>query len=883
MAEATPEPGTARIATSRWQLEPGRGFAAAAAAAPVLAELGISHLYLSPVAEAVPGSTHGYDVTDPTRLRDELGGVDGFAGLAAACREAGLRLLVDIVPNHLAAHPGNPWWWDLLRFGRASRYAEVFDVDWRAADALVLPVLADHYGRELEAGRLSLGVHDGPGGVLEIRYGDLRLPVRPEAEGAVLAEVARVADDDLLGVAARLLARAEGPSVDLDERDADVAVAERTARARVAVPEVGATLVAEIAGISGDPDRLDLVLGRQHHRLARWTVGDAELDYRRFFDVDSLAATRMDGPRTFDLLHRLPAELLDLDVVDGLRIDHVDGLADPARYLAALRDLAGPSSWLVVEKILRRHEELPPWPVAGATGYEVADLLGGWLTDPSGAEVLVQGWRERTGEDRSYAEVALGARREVLAAGFATDLDRVVDAMVAVCRGRRRHRDHTRAALRRALRAMAAHTDRYRTYVAPDPDGGPPQVSEQDRAVVAHAADAVRAEGSDLDPELLDLLVAVLTGELVGDAEAEVVTRFQQLTGPVAAKGEEDTALYRWTPLPHRCEVGTDPSLPPTTAEEWHAACAVAQERWPERLTTLSTHDTKRSADARARLAALTAEPEALLEAFDTWAGKVATGLDAGSAWLVFYALLAAWPLDLDRAWAVVQKSVREAGLRTSWVHPDAAYEDVLLAVVERAIADPGATDVVEDLLGPREAVADAAALSQLLAQLLAPGVPDLYQGSEGWDRSLVDPDNRRPPDPDAARRLVAAAATTDLAAAWADPDLRRSGLPRTIVVRTALAARRRHLAAVGPGRAGAYEALRVKGDDAGRVLAFARGASPSLAVVVARPRRTSSVGAKVKLPGGGPWTEIFTGATFEGSVPVAALHDAVPVALLER
>ncbi len=436
---------------------------------------------------------------------------------------------------------------------------------------------------------------------------------------------------------------------------------------------------------------------------------------------------------------------------------------------------------------------------------------------------------------------------------------------------------------------LVVHTDRYRSYIVPEPDGGPATVTDEDRRVIQAAADLARQAAPQLDTELIDLLVAVLTGQLTGPDESQVVTRFQQLTGPVAAKGEEDTALYRWLPLPHRCEVGTDPSLPPTSAAEWHAACDVAQERWPERLTTLSTHDTKRSADARARLAALTGHPAATLDALDRWWATIARGVpreaeavDPGSAWLVFHALVAAWPLDGARAWAAVEKSVREAGLRTSWVQPDPAFEAPLRRLVEHAVADPTARCVVDELVAQHEDAADAGALAQLLAQLLAPGVPDLYQGAERWDRSLVDPDNRRPPDPAQTAATVAAAAAIDAGAAWATNEHRRAGLPRAVVIRTALLARRRHLAAVGAGRAGAYGPLPVSGPHADRVLAFARGDDPRLAVVVARPGRPATPDATVALPPG-PWTSCFTGRPFEGEVALADLHSALPVALLER
>jgi (1->4)-alpha-D-glucan 1-alpha-D-glucosylmutase len=874
-------PPAPRIATYRWQLTPDRGFDAAAAAVPALARLGISHLYLSPVAEAVPGSTHGYDVTDPTRLREELGGPAAFDRLAAGCREAGLRLLIDIVPNHLAAHEANRWWWDVLRLGPASRFAAVFDIDWAAAEALVVPVLGDHYGRELEGGHVRLEPRRGPDGVLAVRYADRAFPVRPEAEGAVLAQVARAAEDDVLGVAARVLARSEGPTADPDGRDADLQVAERLARQRLARPDVATALAVELDAITADADRLDLVLSRQHYRLARWTVGDAELDYRRFFDVDSLAATRMEEPVAFDLVHQLPGALAPLDVVDGLRVDHVDGLADPGAYLRDLRALVGDAAWLVVEKILQRDEHLPTeWPVAGTTGYEVADLLGGWLTDPDGAAVLRDGWVARTGEHRGYHDVALEARREVLLQGFATDLDRVVDALHDVCRARRRHRDHTRAALRAALVEVAVHLPRYRTYVTPGATA-----RDEDRRVLGEALVAARAAAPGVDPELWDLLRGVLSGQLAGPAEAQVTVRFQQLTGPVAAKGEEDTALYRWTPLPHRCEVGADPERPSVPAGRWHEAAVAAQERWPQRLTALSTHDTKRSADSRARLAALTVDPIRTLEDLDRWWAAVAGArgsVDPATGWLVFHALVAAWPIDAERAEVAVRKMVREAKVRTSWIDPDEAFEADVLQLL-RASLEPGtAREVVAARVAAVGDAADAGALAQLLVQLLAPGVPDVYQGSERWDRSLVDPDNRRPPDDDHRPALVDAARDADPAAAWRSSTERERGLPRTIVVHRALAARRRHPEAIGPGPAGAPVPLEARGPDAARVLAFGRGRPPALVVVVARPALGASLDATVDLPPG-DWEDAFTGAVATGRCEVGKLLDGFPVALLER
>jgi (1->4)-alpha-D-glucan 1-alpha-D-glucosylmutase len=825
-----------RIATYRWQLTPDHGFDAVAAAAADLAALGVSHVYLSPVAEAVPGSTHGYDVVDPGRLRAELGGEAGFGRLAASCRAAGLGLLVDIVPNHLAAHHTNPWWWDVLRAGPTSDRAEVFDIDWSAGQreggTVLLPILADHYGRELEAGHLRVEQAGGPDPVV-LRYHDHLLPLAPGTLSGIDAAAPDALED-----------------------------------------------------LNADPDRLDALLAQQHYRLARWTVADDEVNYRRFFDVDALVATRADRPAVFDAVHELPLGLVEDGVVDGLRIDHVDGLRDPESYLHRLRGRTGDRAWLVVEKILRPDEELPAtWPVDGTTGYEVADLLGGWLTDPTGAALLIDGWRERVGEARSYDEVALESRREVLARNLAADVERIVGALVRVCAGRRRHRDHTRRALHAAVVEVAARAPAYRSYVSPDGRGGLRRTPADVRFVTSAVGSARQVP--TIDPDLLDLIEDLLLGRLAGEAEQDVALGFQQLTGPAAAKGEEDRALYRWVPLPHRCEVGADPGRAHVGAGEWHAAATGAHERWPDRLTTLGTHDTKRSADARARLAVLATVPAETLDAFDRWwaaAQERAAGgavVDAAHGWLTFQALVGGHPMSLDRALAVVEKSVREAARRTTWTRPDDEFEAAIRRLVELAVEDPVCRAAVAGLV---ERIADAAcvaALAQLAAQLLAPGVPDLYQGAEAWDHSLVDPDNRRPVDAGRRRRLLDLAAATDPVEAWADPGLRAGGLPRLVVIQAALGLRRRHPDAFGAGAGGAYCAIEATGPDAGRVLAFGRGGR--VAVVVTRPGSGARLGADadVDLPPG-TWRDVLTGASHHGRVAAGQLFGGFPVSLLE-
>ncbi|MBA2280542.1 MAG: malto-oligosyltrehalose synthase, partial [Acidimicrobiia bacterium] len=471
-------PSRPPIATYRWQLTTDAGFDAAAAAAPDLAALGISHLYLSPVAEATPGSTHGYDVVDPTRLRAELGGAEAFERLVATAHRFGLGIVIDIVPNHMAADAANPWWWDVLRLGRRSRWAATFDVDWdppkgQLRETVLVPVLGDHFGRELEAGELRIARGRGEGRLLVVRYHEHEFPVSPATTAHLLERVAVRADDDVLGVAARVMARVEDQTADIGARDTDLRVAERTALARLDDPAVAAAVDVELDELAADHDRLEALLEQQHHRLARWRIGASELDYRRFFDVDTLVATRTDDDATWELLHRLPIQLVNAGAVDGLRVDHVDGLRDPAAHLGRLRKEVGDDPWLLVEKILRADEDLPEdWPVDGTTGYEVAELLGGWLTDPGGAAMLSVAWRDLTGSGGGFEAMAIECRRLVIDAGLAADVERVTDALVEVCEGRRRHRDHARSDLRLALVEVAVHAPGYRSYVHPSGEPG---------------------------------------------------------------------------------------------------------------------------------------------------------------------------------------------------------------------------------------------------------------------------------------------------------------------------------------------------------------------------------------------------------------------------
>ncbi len=702
MTGAGPGRGPHPVATYRIQVTPDHDLDAVAAEVDDLAGLGISHLYLSPVFEAAPGSTHGYDVTDPTQVRAALGGDPAFDRLVTAVRAAGLGLVVDIVPNHMAtATPENPWWWSLLAEGVDGPARGIFDVK---GEPVVLPVLGAPLLDELEAG--TLVVEQGGDGRWVARYHELVLPIRPD-------------DPDPSGPPAEVLAR-------------------------------------------------------QHHLPTFWRDGG---NYRRFFDIDDLVGVRVEDPEVFDRTHALVADWCRAGTVDGLRVDHVDGLADPEGYLQRLAATC-PDAWLLVEKILEHDEALPgSWPVAGTTGYEAAVLLDQVSVDPAGEAAMTATYQELTGDRSTWAETVAEAKAEVLDTLFARELHGLA-TLGAAATGR------DAGAVRPALRALVLGLDRYRTYV---PLEG--SASDEDRAVLGAAAEQARAGGVDDD------VLGALLPHLLGDrGERELAARFQQLTGPVMAKGSEDTASYRYLRMVALNEVGGHPGRIGIELDDFHA-WALDATAWPYRLLAGTTHDTKRSESVRSRLTVLSQVPERWREAVDRWQSRLPFD-DPAAGYLVWQTMVGAWPIGPDRLWPYLEKATREAKRHTSWLDPDEQYEKSLQDTLASLFDD-------EDLVADLEAFVDEVApagrtvdLGHLLLRCTLPGVPDLYQGSEDELLSLVDPDNRRP----------------------VDPALHRASTPRSEVIQAALTARREHPGAFGPD--GSYEPLDL-GDD---VVAFLRG-----------------------------------------------------------
>ncbi|MFW6330290.1 MAG: malto-oligosyltrehalose synthase, partial [Gemmatimonadota bacterium] len=759
-------------ATYRLQLRPEFDFHAAAALTDYLAHLGVSHLYASPYLQAAPGSAHGYDVVDPTRVNEELGGEEGHGALAAALGRAGLGQVLDIVPNHMAiTGPENRWWWDVLRNGPASRYATYFDVDWdppepRLRNQVLIPVLGDHYGREVEGGAIRVEYDDR----FVVRYHDHVLPLAPRSLGPLLQAAGHSVVDaedrmelELLG---RVLEELPEPGIP------DAAARQRRQRDLVAVDHRIRRLVEQssairvaidgtLAAVNEDADRLDALLRAQNYRLAYWRVAGQELDYRRFFDIDTLAALRTGDPEVFEAVHRRVLEWLEKGVLDGVRVDHPDGLRRPGEYFRRLRG-AAPEAWIVAEKILMPEEPLPPWPVDGTTGYDLLNELTGVCVDPMGEGPLTELWTEVSGDGRPFEEVVYEARQHVLREVLGADVNRLAGVFMDVCETRRRYRDFTRRELRDALVEVAACFPVYRTYVGElgAAGGGAGEAGARDRAVIARALEGARERAPGLDPDLLDFLRAILVAELDSAEARELRMRFQQLTGPVAAKGEEDTAFYRYHRLVALNEVGGDPGRWGVSPERFHARMRERAAEHPTTMNALSTHDTKRSEDVRARLVLLSEIPGAWADAVRRWrtrnapywAGDVAP--DPATEYLLYQTMVGAWPIDEGRLAAYLEKATREGKQRTSWTDPDPAYDAALEAFVAQLYGsgfDEEVAAFVEPLVGAGRVIA----LAQKLVQLMAPGVPDIYQGTELWDLSLVDPDNRRAVDFDVRRGIL--------------------------------------------------------------------------------------------------------------------------------
>lgn len=924
MAERQPPRATYRVQFGRHC-----DFARAAALVPYLARLGVSHLYASPYLRARAGSTHGYDIVEHRALNPELGVEAAFRDFARALHAHGLGQILDFVPNHMGVGGAdNPAWLDVLEWGEDSPFAGWFDIDWDPdrrylTGKVLVPFLGDQYGAVLEAGELRLRFDAAEGSFAVWAYGTHKLPVCPLDYGRILGDAHPVLEQ--LGDAFAGLAGWRA----LAYRRAGELKAE-LARETAGSPEVGAAIEAAVARLNGTPGEpeswrgLHALIQGQHWRVAHFRVAADDINYRRFFNINELAGLRMELPELFEHAHALVLALIADGTLDGLRIDHVDGLLDPRSYLERLRERAARPIYLVVEKILAHHEALrEDWPVDGTTGYEFANLVLGLLVDPAGEEALSRLYAEFTGMTQPFPEVVRDCKLRIMEHEMASELTVLARDAGRIARQNPRTADFTRNVLQRALKATIACFPVYRTYV----DGGAP--SEADRRDLDWAIAQARRLDPDLDPSVFDMLHRMLTTDLVaaprsGYSRHDVVRfamRVQQYSGPVMAKGLEDTAFYRYNRFVALNEVGGHPDTFGVAPHAFHRANLQRARRWPQAMLATSTHDTKRGEDTRARLAVLSELPEEWARQVQAWSrilrarrGDVegTDPPDRNDEYLFYQLLVGSWPPELGgesvpdaaaladyagRIEGAMLKSLREAKLRTTWAAPDTAYEDAVLGFVRQALDPEHAATFLGAFLPFQQRIARLGvhnSLVQTALKLTVPGVPDLYQGTELWDFSLVDPDNRRPVDFALCERLLdevtAALARDREAALRAMLETWQDGRIKLALIATVLQFRAEHPALFAGG---SYEPLVTEGEDAECVCAYLRRLdTASLLVAVqrfparceTRPVRASIAAGQADSDISGTWRDLLSGRSVtvaDGVLTAAELFTTLPVALL--
>ncbi len=794
-------------ATMRLQFHKGFTFADAVGLVPYLSALGISHVYASPIMTARPGSLHGYDVIDPTRINPELGGEEEFRRLVAELRRHELGIVIDIVPNHMATGAGNPWWVDVLAGGRTSRYAKYFDIDWKPVDLhlrgkVLLPVLGRQYGEALAAGEIKIEVENGEA---RVRYFEHIFP---------LSDV---------------IAHAAG-------QGAPNAYDSTTRQGR---------------------ERLHEILEDQYYRLAWWRLANDEINWRRFFDVNDLVALRVEVDEVFDAVHATAFRLYAQGLIDGLRVDHVDGLAQPGPYCRKLRARLnsleterppgapkGPA-YFVVEKILARNEELRgQWQTDGTTGYDFMDEIDALQHDVSGEEPLTRAWQRISGRSGNFDDEEELARRQMLDRSFSAQRESAARAFYALLQSELLLRDISWSALRRCLTEILAHFPVYRIYSRID------QSLPSDVDVLSHAVTRAKQTCSLADTWLIDLLGGWLGGKPIRQGNEPLqnvaLVKFQQLSASLCAKAVEDTAFYRYGRLISRNDVGFDVRRFAASPAQFHKAMVRRVAQYPHSLLTTATHDHKRGEDVRSRLAVLSEFADEWVEAATRWVDAALRGCTAkagsaipmpGDLAILFQTIVGAWPMSLvlgDQAGLSVfakrisawqQKAVREAKLQSDWSAPNDAYEGALADFINRLFSEPN--ELLTELHSFAARIMAPGAvngLAQMLVKLTAPGVPDIYQGTDYWDLSLVDPDNRAPVDFALRQRSLNAASLDEVMAAWPDGRIKQRLMANVFAVRKKIPS---------VFSSGAYIPLTAAGPQAERIVAFARSGESGTTITV--------------------------------------------------
>jgi len=860
----------------------------AAAIAGYLKDLGISHVYCSPYLQAAPGSMHGYDVVDHQKVNEELGGHEGHRRFCERLGELQLGQVLDIVPNHMAIGPENRYWWDVLENGPSSRYATWFDIDWHSAEVklqnkILIPVLGDQYGRILAAGQIQI---EQEGVEFRVRYADHMFPLAPHSLATILQKAANLLREDTLGFIADSLSRLPSPDstdptlIQERHRDKDV-IYGLLARSCAERKDVREAINNLIEAINADIDALDDLLNQQNYRMAYWRTADQELGYRRFFDVNTLIGLRMERQHVFDATHCRIFEWLDRGILDGIRVDHPDGLRDPQQYFDRLRSRAR-EAWIIGEKILEPGEFLhQSWPIDGTTGYDFMNVCNNLLVSGDGLREFGGIYREFTGRTEKFETMAHEKKLNVEQEALGSDVNRLASIFVQICEGNRDRRDYTRAEIRRAIREVAACFSIYRTYVVAERN----EVTDEDRHEIETAVAKAKEKRTDIDAGLFDFMADVLTLRHRGALESEFLLRLQQFTSPVMAKGVEDTVFYCFNRMIGLNEVGGAPANDGTTIDEFHAYCAKTRSTFPLTMTTLSTHDTKRCDDVRARLAALTEIPGRWKSALHRWARmnaayKTSKFPDRNTEYFLYQTVIGAWPISEERLLAYMEKATREAKEQTSWTQQNKEFEDALRSFIEKILRSSEFIADLEAMVGRVNDAGRLNSLAQSLIRYTAPGVPDTYQGGELWDYRLVDPDNRTPVDYELRQSML-----NELKEGMQPEKIvsrTDSGLPKLWVAHRALTLRRDHPEWFGSGAA--YEPLLATGFKSAHVVGFLRAGS--VAVVVPRwsiKRGDGWAGSTIDIPSG-TWRNLLTDDLLQGGhLRIQSLLHRFPVALLER
>lgn len=901
-------------ATYRLQLRAGFGFNEAAAIAPYLTRLGVSHVYLSPVFKARPESAHGYDVTDHRALNPELGSERQYQAMIHAFDDAKLGRIVDFVPNHMGVGGAdNPLWMDVLEWGPESKYAAWFDIDWTAGEGsqagkLLAPLLGEQYGRALREGVLALKFDSEEGSFAVWAYGKHKLPIWP------------LSYDRILGREPPALDRFGDLFLDLSNWRPQIAERSRALKSELSAlvrndAGIRAAVEARVAAINADWRALDSLIGEQRWRVAYHGVASDEINYRRFFNINDLAGLRMELPAVFQEAHARVLRMLEADEIDGLRIDHVDGLFDPRAYLEALRAAIRRPFYLIVEKILAADEALrDEWPVQGTTGYEYLNLSLGVLVAAGHEAAFSATYRDFTAVSAVCCEVVVACKIRIMDNEMASELNALGRAAARLARQSPMTADLTRHILQQAIKQIVAALPVYRTYL--DLTGN---VAEADLRQIDIAVDQARRADPEIDPSAFAFLAGLLSPASASTLPAEVsrtsalrfAMKVQQYSGPVMAKGVEDTAFYRYNRFTALNEVGGAPDRFGIPLEEFHAANARRLAHWPHALLATATHDTKRGEDARARLAALGDLPEEWRRCVVSWSAALrdnapagATPFDRNDEYMVYQMLVGSWPNELldrpdaeglkayrNRLRGALQKSLREAKRHTNWTRPNLAYEEAAQAFVDDALRpqdNPFLPSFLPFML--RVAVLGAQnSLAQTVMKLTLPGAPDIYQGCELWDFSLVDPDNRRPVD-FAARDEMLTALLPDLASnerrgalfgalmkEW------RDGRIKLAVIALLLALRRDEEELFARG---SYEPISIVGERSDWAFGFTRALGERrLAILIARfpglREKEPDWRARAALPPG-RWTDLFSGRRVETDSPaLSELCRPLPFAVL--